>query len=54
MAVNDLLSLGLNERQVGATYNGFLRLLEGRAPKVHALFVDANIREFSATRMSFL
>jgi len=37
--VNVALGLGLPLRNVGATYKGFLDVLEQRAPEVHALFV---------------
>ena len=62
--VSQLLNLGLPPRQVGATYKGFLELLEKKSPSLHSLFTtDPNksfidrigaLRHFAAHRGSLM
>ena len=62
--VNGALGLGLPEKNVGATYKGFLDALEAKAPEIHALFAEpglvelvkviAALRHFTAHRGSIM
>ena len=46
LVVNGVLGLGMPEKQVGATYEGFLKSLLARAPEIHAIFTDQELVEF--------
>lgn len=46
LIVNHCLGLGLSEKNVGATYKGFLDALQAKNAKLHALFVDPKQVEF--------
>ncbi len=44
--INGGLKLGLQEKQVGATYESFLNTLSQKAPEIHALFTDPALVQF--------
>jgi hypothetical protein len=44
--VSQLLGLGLPERQVGATYKGFLEALERKSTALHAIFTAKSHKDF--------
>lgn len=44
--VSQLLGLGLDARQVGATYRGFLERLKAKSPAIHAVFISDANRQF--------
>lgn len=46
LLVNHCLQLGLAEKDVGATYKGFLQALEAKNAQLHGIFVDANVVAF--------
>ncbi len=46
LVVNGALQLGLPPKNVGATYQSFLKALAGKAPEIHALFTAPNFCEF--------
>lgn len=45
LLVNGVCKLGLDKRDVGATYKVFLKRLEASSPALHALFADASTFE---------
>jgi hypothetical protein len=44
--LNGALNLGVPQKNVGASYESFLRPLSGAAPEIHALFTDPRFVEF--------
>jgi hypothetical protein len=46
LLVNHCLKLGLSEKNVGATYQGFLDALKLKDPRLHSIFTDAKHVEF--------
>lgn len=44
--LNGVLNLGLGERDVAATGKLFLKLLQGKSPKLHAMFTDPDMESF--------
>lgn len=46
LVVNGALKLGVPPKQVGATYDSFLKPLAARAPEIYALFTAADCLEF--------
>lgn len=46
LLVNQCLQLGIPEKNVGATYQGFLGALQAKNAGLHAIFTDAKVTEF--------
>ena len=46
LLVNQCLQLGIAEKSVGATYQGFLDALKAKNPALHAIFNDPKVVEF--------
>jgi len=46
LLVNHSLQLGLPEKNVGATYQGFLDALKAKHPTLHSIFTDPKVLEF--------